>query len=172
MIFKYAAQKDDEYWGYPRGIRLIFNKLGKISHSGTSVYEPRSTPKNTSVGLPRVCRQIYAETAKLTYSENDFVFITVKASERWLSKRLVAQREAISRLCVLGLSNDSKKALMAKISPMCPNLTVLAAGPYMEEDTEEDMCSCCMQDPFRGRRAQPWRLGRREGPYGARRGVW
>jgi hypothetical protein len=70
------------------------------------------------------------------------LFITVKALERWLSKRLVAQREAFTSLLVCSFANSIKKELMGKISHMCPNLKALAAAPWMEEDMEE-MCSCC-----------------------------
>jgi hypothetical protein len=93
MIFKYALT--------PRSSRrniwvgLYYNQRGRISRSGTSTHASRGILKDLAIALPRVCRQIYVETALVLYSENRFAFKRGSAMHKWLSKRIKAQREAI-----------------------------------------------------------------------------
>jgi len=76
--------------------------VGKVMHSS-----PRRKKVRTAFHLPEVCRQIYAETATLTYSLNRFSFtgeVEVRygrdngpdgALEGWTRDCLPAQRKAI-----------------------------------------------------------------------------
>ncbi|KAF2442168.1 hypothetical protein P171DRAFT_487423 [Karstenula rhodostoma CBS 690.94] len=47
------------------------------------------------VALPRVSRQIYAETVTMFYAQNTFCFWTPGHLRKWLKQRILAQREAI-----------------------------------------------------------------------------
>jgi hypothetical protein len=84
-----------------------------------------------AVGLPRVCRQLYAETATLIYSENDFAFYTDKAMEQWLSKRLEAQREVVTRVFLILFGPSKKNELMKRTRSMCPNIKDLSRAGWL-----------------------------------------
>lgn len=58
----------------------------------------RSTRAN--IALPRVCRQIYSETATLVYSENLFSFNNVFELDRFVASRKHAQLEAMTMVMV------------------------------------------------------------------------
>ncbi|KAI4616532.1 hypothetical protein J4E80_005806 [Alternaria sp. BMP 0032] len=58
----------------------------------------RSTPAN--IALPRVCRQIYSETATLVYSGNLFSFNNVFELNRFVASRKHAQLEAMTMIMV------------------------------------------------------------------------
>jgi hypothetical protein len=90
MIYKYALTPK-------RAVRvgLYYNRRGRISRSGYSAYARKGIAQDLAVALPRVCRQIYTETATMLYSENRFAFGKEKLMHKWLSKRITAQREAI-----------------------------------------------------------------------------
>jgi len=90
MIFKYASIPDWSSW-----IGCYFNERHFISRSAISSRAHPDEIQELAISLPRVCRQIYAETATLTYSENCFAFQSELAMHKWLNKRLVAQRESV-----------------------------------------------------------------------------
>jgi hypothetical protein len=145
MIFKFASQPDWSGW-----IGCYFNRRGCISRSGTSTRAYKSETRAFAIHLPQVCRQIYSETATLIYSENCFAFQSERAMTKWLSKRLLAQREAIrymmlpyfvySRIGRAGEGWAAKRGrdmVMTRAKLLCPNLV------EMEEDDWLDECLTC-----------------------------
>lgn len=90
MVFEFAVRSTRPNW-----IALCYNHRGLLSRSGTSTRANKSDLRGIAISVPRVCRQIYSETATLLYSENCFAFQSKFAMKKWLSKRLRAQREAI-----------------------------------------------------------------------------
>jgi hypothetical protein len=144
MIFKYASIPDWSNW-----IGCYFNERHLISRSTTSTRAHPDEIRELAISLPRVCRQIYAETATLIYSENCFAFRNEPAMNKWLDKRLVAQREAI-RWMILPCrvytrrvfdgddwtSKREREHITIRARLRCPNLV------EMEEDDWLDECLC------------------------------
>lgn len=50
--------------------------------------------------LPRVCRQIYVESAAYVYTMNTFAFHSIATADRWIKNRCVGQRRLITSLDV------------------------------------------------------------------------
>jgi hypothetical protein len=120
MIFKYAVRADNGT------ILLCYNKHDEFSSMGT--YVPLRILPYMAFGLPRVCRQLYAETATLVYSENEFAFWTEETMEQWLLRRLEAQREVVTRVRMVLIGPTGKNELMEKIRLVFPNIKYLG-GP-------------------------------------------
>ncbi|KAH7069313.1 hypothetical protein FB567DRAFT_614843 [Paraphoma chrysanthemicola] len=95
--------------------------------------------RHTIFALPltRVSRQIYSETATLAYAENCFAFKHEVYMFKWLSKRLLAQREAIRWLMLPSESYRRKEDRRSfspdlekkakKVRKTCPNLVAMEA---------------------------------------------
>lgn len=75
-----------------------YSTWGTIVHttSGVSV----SWPQGFKFTLPRVCRQVYSETATLVYSQNIFHFPSIRSIDHFFQSRKRAQIEAITTLVV------------------------------------------------------------------------
>ncbi|KAH5409330.1 hypothetical protein HBI46_172550 [Parastagonospora nodorum] len=144
MIFQYASVPD-----FPNWIGCYFNARHLISRSTTSTRAHPDHLKQLAISLPRVCRQIYAETATLIYSENCFAFQNETAMNKWLDKRLIAQREAIRWMLLpyrvyerqIFDGNDwtlkrERQNIAGRARTICPNLV------EMEEDDWLDECLC------------------------------
>jgi hypothetical protein len=155
MIFELATGQKyddcddcgDEHCCYTSAIYLLNNKKGIPSASGTSAYASRSAMKRLAISLPRVCRQIYAETATFVYSENCFAFASPKGLEKWLAKRLPAQREAITDLIVPHFGVGGESELLKRVRLICPNLRVLKEAEWLDEMLET-RCRCYRSESF------------------------
>mgnify|MGYP004510318145 CR=1 FL=1 len=116
MIFRYAMRSRFD-------IELYDNRRGELSRSGNSTRPPKSLPRFLGLSLPRVCRQIYSETATMVFRENTFSFATRKALDLWLARRLPAQREAIIRLELLQYDEEGRAKVANELKKkLCPNL--------------------------------------------------
>lgn len=133
MIFKLASGSTCSWIG------LYFNRRGLISRSTSSTQGCKLDIDDIAVNLPRVCRQIYAETATMVYSENCFAFRNRSSMYRWLNKRLPAQCGAIRYLMQPYLqakelwrgSCESRADDLRKVR--CPNLVKLEEGDCLDE---------------------------------------
>ncbi|KAF1840402.1 uncharacterized protein K460DRAFT_410992 [Cucurbitaria berberidis CBS 394.84] len=138
MIWKFALRST---YGW---IDLYYNSIKQISRSGTSTRACETELQDLSISLPRVCRSIYSETATMIYSENTFAFQAEHSMKKWLSKRLLAQREAIRYMmlpCMVYDGEDlafldSKAEIQERVALMCPNFV------EMKEDDCLDECLC------------------------------
>jgi hypothetical protein len=70
--------------------------------------------------------------------------------ERWLSKRLPAQREVITELLVPYFGgHEIEKALLLTARLLCPNLKVLREAHWLLDDNDLGVvCPCCRYDSF------------------------
>ncbi|KAF2847848.1 hypothetical protein T440DRAFT_455523 [Plenodomus tracheiphilus IPT5] len=90
--------------------------------------------EDMAITLPRVCRQIYFETATLLYSENLFTFASVKNLRKWLSKRILAQREAIRYIFLPRSAYYHFNPPGGRIIPMTYDERIEAHRPYVEHE--------------------------------------
>jgi hypothetical protein len=132
MIFAYASKGSDpitltyaEDYGLPRDHAPI----------------DRASLQTLAVALPCVCRQIYAETATLTYSENVFCFLVGNAMLRWLSMRIPAQCEAIRSMIFYRHSSlEAERCHIIKFAKKkCTNL-----GMFRVSETTDYLYSKCV----------------------------
>ncbi|KAH7076405.1 hypothetical protein BKA63DRAFT_602209 [Paraphoma chrysanthemicola] len=134
-IFSYAMHAESDWVG------LYHNRCDRVSRSGTSTRARRYDIEDLSVPLPRVSRQIYSETATVLYSENCFAFKYQFAMFKWLSKRLLAQREAIRWIILPSNAyEDTYKGERWYTSPDLELTTneVRKTCPNLEEMEEDD----------------------------------
>lgn len=103
----------------------------------------RFRPDN-QLGLLRVCRQIYSETATLTFSANLFCFFGRGALEKFWRRAKPAQRDAVTRMTVdrllmLHYVRPKPKAKRLFTSPCAPfsNLKTMVIEPSSLLDREE-----------------------------------
>jgi hypothetical protein len=64
MVFKHASRPDYDWIG------LIISRRGCVSRRGPSTHLMESRLRDFALNLPRICGQIYAQTATLVYSED------------------------------------------------------------------------------------------------------
>jgi hypothetical protein len=100
MIFKHASTAS-RHW-------LKIRAYGRGSERWLGARE--DDRYGLAINLPRTCRQIYAETATLMYSQNCFGFQKGAVVTQWLEKRILAQREAIRWLMLPGCMVKSVKS--------------------------------------------------------------
>ncbi|KAI8940032.1 hypothetical protein NX059_003754 [Plenodomus lindquistii] len=139
-----------------RNISLCFSSQGRVSRSMKSSHPDSELTKEIALALPRVCRQIYFETATLLYSENTFTFPRVPALKKWLSRRILAQREAIEFIYLprsayyysnipgplVPMSSDARVAVNrpyveTKIKQLCPNLVSMQQDDFLDNYSSE-----------------------------------
>ncbi|KAF2464044.1 uncharacterized protein BDR25DRAFT_99113 [Lindgomyces ingoldianus] len=89
-IFRFALSGPD--------IELIGGDAGHIYMKIPTKYT--SIVQQYAFGLLQTCRQIYAEAATLVYSENTFVFQEANLVQRWLRRRLPAQKMVVESIKV------------------------------------------------------------------------
>ncbi|KAF2118249.1 hypothetical protein BDV96DRAFT_569537 [Lophiotrema nucula] len=102
MIWKYAVGGHHIYVHDPSLRRARYPKLtyratlmGFGTHSLPAVPPGFVTP---TFSLPKVCRQMYAETALLPYRLNMFAFDAPRIFDVWVRSRTLAQKRATSSL--------------------------------------------------------------------------
>lgn len=129
-IFRYASTAED-------GIICI-----NFPHARRRLLSGRET-----IILPRVCRQIYSESATLCYTENTFELLRVSGQEvhGWINRRSEAQKRVIRRIQLNWAAYNSPRREKVKIPQNktaeasyhavwrieCPNLEpVVIFSPY------------------------------------------
>jgi hypothetical protein len=126
MIYKYALTPKRA-----NRVGLYYNRRSRISRSGYSAYAHKDIAQELAVALPRVCRQIYTETATMLYHENRFAFGREESMRKWLSKRIRAQREAIRWVTLPrgvyehsfgGWVCECRANITKNVMKICPNL--------------------------------------------------
>ncbi|KAF1949088.1 hypothetical protein CC80DRAFT_581879, partial [Byssothecium circinans] len=109
----------------------IHNKQSLNSPPSYNYIQPRFQ-------LPRVCRQIHAETAPIVYSRNTFGFDTLQAMDRWIRNRTSAQLELVTSINVpfeyMRLYNHKFRKTFKEVFP---NTSALVS-----------ICTYCTSDGF------------------------
>jgi hypothetical protein len=152
VIFKYASRPTEGC------VELYYNRFGHVSRRGLSTYGKKSELKDIAIRLPGVCRQIYAETATLVYSESCFVFQSEDTMDMWLSKRLLGQREAIRWIMLPGYLRWRKVAgawrqeccreeIAERVRKTCPKLVEMERCDWLRKEfislqlRDEELCA-------------------------------
>lgn len=140
MIWKFAVRRTGGGW-----LGLYYNSHGFDQH-GFSTKINKTELQSLAITLPRVSRQIYSETATMIYSENTFAFQNMRSMNTWLSKRLLAQREAIRYMmvppmakyrCVFDGENWKRKEIKVeteeRVRILCPSFVEMEEGWLLDD---------------------------------------
>ena len=137
MIWKFALRPT---YGF---IGLYHNRCGRLSRSGTSTMISKWERKELAISLPRVCCQIYSETATTLYSQKIFAF---RLSAPCISGcEGACLRNAIIRWLLLSYNvyrnhrhdytaEQGRQDIEGQVRKECPNLV------EMEQDDWPDGC--------------------------------